>query len=107
MLAGNKICNIIEKLLSNGCVCAAMLARDAPNKSVMQHKDHVHHWCGIKQQQKLPLHQCFKIPKSTTLVGCMYTYLSAIVCRLEIFSLCKKRKCDYSIVDRELGGGGE
>jgi hypothetical protein len=25
-------------------VCAAVLARDAPNKSVMQHKDHVHHW---------------------------------------------------------------
>jgi hypothetical protein len=77
MLAGNKICNIIEKLLSNGCVCAAMLARDAPNKSVMQHKDHVHHWCGIKQQQKLPLHQCFKIPKSTTLVGCIYTHLQS------------------------------
>jgi hypothetical protein len=83
-------------------VCAAMLARDAPNKSVMLHKDHVHHW-WYKTTTKITLAPMLQNPKVHNSSG-LYGHLSAIVCRLEIFLCVRKGNVIIVLWTESLGG---
>jgi hypothetical protein len=73
--------------------------QDAPNNQLCNTK--IMSITGIKQQQNYP---CTNASESQS--PQLKWVVRTLVCNMQTinFSLGKKMKCDYSIVDRELGG---